>query len=120
MARNETKLWRKFKEKTPNIIRTRIENSASFGTPDLLGYNKNNTFFTVEMKVIKRYVKFSPHQKSFHIKHSKNSFILAETLAPCSVKLYEGSQILSLVSCTVVPEPLACDFNNISLYLDRL
>ena len=57
---------------------------------------------------------------SFHIKHSKNSFILAETLAPCSVKLYEGSQILSLVSCTVVPEPLACDFNNISLYLDRL
>ena len=59
-------------------------------------------------------------KKSFHIRHSKNSFILAETLEPCSVKLYEGSQILSLVSCTVVPEPLACDFNNISLYLDRL
>tara|TARA_B100000519_G_scaffold167498_1_gene151846 strand:+ start:5620 stop:5982 length:363 start_codon:yes stop_codon:yes gene_type:complete len=120
MARNETKLWRKFKEKTPNIIWTRIENSASFGTPDLLGYNKNNTFFTVEMKVIKRYFKFSPHQKSFHIRHPKNSFILAMTLEPCSVKLYEGSQILSLVSCTVVTKPLACDFDHISLYLDSL
>ncbi len=116
----EAKFYKYFKKNTPNISYTRIENTSALGTPDVLAYNKNNTFFTVEMKVIKRYFKFSPHQKSFHIRHPKNSFILAMTLEPCSVKLYEGSQILSLVSCTVVTKPLACDFDHISLYLDSL
>tara|TARA_R100000149_G_C5764474_1_gene67866 strand:- start:121 stop:291 length:171 start_codon:yes stop_codon:yes gene_type:complete len=47
----EAKLWSYVKKNFKNISWTRIENTTSFGTPDLLGYNKNNTFFTLELKV---------------------------------------------------------------------
>jgi hypothetical protein len=46
----ESKFWKEWKAFTPNILWTRIENMSSLGTPDLLGYNKNKTFFTVEVK----------------------------------------------------------------------
>ena len=73
----EAKLYQYFKKNTPNISYTRIENTSSLGTPDVLAYNKNNTFFTIEFKVTKsNSVRFSPHQISFHVKHPKNSFIL--------------------------------------------
>ena len=99
MVRNESELWYYLKKKTPNIIWTKIENTSHFGTPDLLGYNKNKTFFTVELKVTKRNkLKFSPHQLAFHIRHSKNSFILAIQLLDQGLKLYEGNQIESLVT----------------------
>jgi hypothetical protein len=49
--RLESKFWAKVKIETPEIKWTRIENTASFGTPDALGYNKNNHFFTCETKV---------------------------------------------------------------------
>jgi len=49
--RLESKFWAKVKIETPEIKWTRIENTASFGTPDALGYNKNNHFFTVETRV---------------------------------------------------------------------
>ena len=64
----EKKLWRELKNVTPEIKWTRIENTGALGTPDLLGYNKNLLFFTVELKVTKgNKVNFSPHQISFHI-----------------------------------------------------
>jgi hypothetical protein len=44
----ERKLWQKVKKFMPEISFTRLENLSSFGTPDLLCYNKKNTFFTVE------------------------------------------------------------------------
>jgi hypothetical protein len=44
----ESKFWKEWKAFTPNILWTRIENMSSLGTPDLLGYNKNKTFFTVK------------------------------------------------------------------------
>ena len=48
----------------------------SFGTPDLLGYNDNYTFFTVELKVARgNKITFSPHQIAYHFKHPKNNFI---------------------------------------------
>jgi hypothetical protein len=47
----ERKFWLELKKKTPNITWTRIENLALPGVPDLLGYNKNHLFFTVELKV---------------------------------------------------------------------
>jgi len=79
---------------------TRIENMSSHGTPDLLAYNKNNTFFTVELKVTKsNFVKFSPHQISFHVRHPKNTFILVSCAPPHEAKLYEGTSILQLVAC---------------------
>ena len=100
MPKPETKLWHELKRITPQITWTRLENSSVFGTPDLLGYNNNQHFFTVELKVIRgRKIKFSPHQIAFHKLHPKNSFILAKHLGPCTVKLYEGSRIMELAAC---------------------
>ena len=100
MARPETQFWQYWKKNTPDIIWTRLENMSSFGTPDLLGYNKNQFFFTVELKVTNRNsVRLSPHQIAFHIRHPKNSFILVKHLASSRLKLYEGSQVNQLVAC---------------------
>jgi hypothetical protein len=80
MSKPESNFWQYLKKNTPNISWTRIENTSALGTPDLLGYNKYKVFFTVELKVAKRNIKFSPHQISFHVKHPVNSFILVQTL----------------------------------------
>ena len=96
----ESRFWHEFKRITPQIKWTRIENTGSLGTPDLLGYNANGHFFTVELKVTRREkIKFSPHQISFHITHPKNSFILVKSLASSDVKLYEGKDIMELDAC---------------------
>ena len=96
----EVKLYKKLKAKTPKIIWNRVENISIVGMPDLLGYNANGHFFTVELKVTKsKKIKFSPHQIAFHVTHPKNSFILVETLDPRSgnrFQLYPGSGILAL------------------------
>ena len=96
----EVKLYKKLKAKTPKIIWNRIENLAIPGMPDLLGYNANSHFFTVELKVTKgKKLKFSPHQIAFHVTHPNNTFIIAETLDPRSrnrFHLYRGSRILEL------------------------
>ena len=70
-------------------------------------------FFTVELKVPTpkkpNFVRFSPHQISFHIKHKKNTFILvACTLELGLFRLYPGSRILELVDLGCKLEPLAC------------
>ena len=94
MVQNEAQLWKYLKNKTPQIIWVKVENTSHLGTPDLLGYNKNNTFFTVELKVTKgNKLSFSPHQIAFHIKHPQNTFIFAMQLLDQSLKLYEGNQI---------------------------
>ena len=95
----EAKFYKYFKKNTPNISYTRIENTSALGTPDLLGYNKYKVFFTVELKVAKRNIKFSPHQIAFHVKHPINSFILVQTPDACGLKLYEGLKIRELVAC---------------------
>ena len=83
----------------PEISFTRLENLSGFGTPDLLAYNKNGTFFTVELKVSKvNSVKLSPHQISFHVKHPHNSFILVSSDAYKDEKLYEGTRCLTLAT----------------------
>ena len=98
----EQKLYKKLKESTPNIIWNRIENLSIPGMPDLLGYNKSGTFFTVELKVTKsRKVRFSPHQIAFHKTHPKNSYILVQALGPCTTnrfQLFRGSRITELVA----------------------
>ena len=50
MIKLEKDLWRELKRNTPKISWTRLENWALLGTPDLLGYSPNGTFFTVELK----------------------------------------------------------------------
>ena len=100
MAKNESRFWQEIKKSTPKISWTRIENTSSLGTPDLLGYNINNHFFTVELKVTKsNRVTFSPHQIAFHVKHPLNTFIMVKHLASRDVKLYEGKVIEELVAC---------------------
>ena len=94
---------------------TRLENLSGFGTPDLLAYNKNHTFFTVELKVAKgNSVKFSPHQISFHVRHPKNTFILVSSERDSTTKLYEGSRCLQLVACGLKLE--ACCLGLESIY----
>ena len=98
--RNETKFWQEIKRNTPQISWTRIENSSVLGTPDLLGYNNNSHFFTVELKVTKsNRVTFSPHQIAFHVRHPNNTFIMVKHLVSRDVKLYEGKVIEELVAC---------------------
>ena len=97
---SEQKLYKKLKSATPKIIWNRVENISVVGMPDLLGYNANCHFFTVELKVTKgKKIKFSPHQISFHVAHPKNSFILVQTLGPCTgnrFHMYHGSCIMDL------------------------
>ena len=100
MLKPETKFWHELKRITPQIKWTRIENTSVAGTPDLLGYNANGHFFTVELKVTKsNSVRFSPHQITFHKLHPKNSLILVKHRGWCAVKLYEGSRIMELDAC---------------------
>ena len=95
----ESKFYNELKRNTPQIRWTRIENTSLPGTPDLLGYNTNHHFFTVELKVTKsNSLRFSPHQIAFHKLHPKNSFILAKHLAASTAILYEGKQIMELVA----------------------
>ncbi len=98
----EVKLYKKLKTKTPKIIWNRIENLTIPGMPDLLGYNANGHFFTVELKVTKsKKLKFSPHQIAFHVTHPNNTFIIAEALGPRAMNrfhLYHGSRIQALAS----------------------
>ena len=64
----ETKFWQDVRKIKSEIRWTRLENLSSLGTPDLLGYNNNGVFFTVELKVTKsNKITISPHQIAFHI-----------------------------------------------------
>ena len=117
----EAKLYQKLKTKTPRILWTRIENLSLLGCPDLLGYNDNSHFFTVELKIAKvNKLKFSPHQIAFHISHPKNTFIIAETLGPRLVKLFHGSRILELEACGFKLDACCSGLEACSLYLDSL
>ena len=121
MAKPETQFWHNWKKNTPNIIWTRLENSGAFGTPDLLGYNKNHFFFTVELKVTRgNRVTFSPHQIAFHVVHPTNSFILVKSLASRDVKLYEGKNIMELVACGLKLEACCLGLDACRLKLETL
>ncbi len=120
----EQKLYKKLKESTPNIIWNRIENLSIPGMPDLLGYNKSGTFFTVELKVTKsRKIRFSPHQIAFHKTHPKNSYILVQALGPCTTnrfQMFRGSRITELVACGLELEACCLGLDACSLELESL
>ena len=119
----ETKFWHEVKKSTPQISWTRLENLSSLGTPDLLGYNINGKFFTVELKVTKtNKIRLSPHQKAFHIKHPNNTFILIKALTGSrkGVKLYEGKNLMELDACGLKLEPLRQDLRACCSYLTWL
>ena len=77
MIKNERDLWKLLKKSSAGILFDRIENWAVLGVPDLLGYNQNKTFFTLELKATKgNKIRFSPHQVSWHLRHGPGAFIL--------------------------------------------
>ena len=77
---------------------TRLESWASFGVPDLLGYNDSCGFFMVELKVVHgNKIHFSPHQKLFHLTRTKRDFILVYQPSLKLVKLYESKSIPGLL-----------------------
>ena len=122
MARNESQFWQYLKKNTPTIKWTRIENTSSLGTPDLLGYNANNCFFTVELKVVKsgNKIRFSPHQISFHVRHPTNTFILVDDPTRARVCLYVGNQINDLIENGLKIKPKSETFEDCKTIFDRL
>jgi len=117
--RFESKFYNELKRITPQIRWTRIENTSAAGTPDLLGYNANWFFFTVELKVANgNKVRLSPHQISFHVRHPVNTFILVKTKAAC--RLYLGEQVKELFACGCSLEPVACGWKEVRLWLEDL
>ena len=120
----ERQLWKKLKNATTSISWTRLENWALFGTPDLLGYSSRGTFFTVELKSTglkkSNFVRCSPHQISFHIKHKKNTFVLVACALDQLVRLYPGKKILELVDSGLKLEPLACGLYSCVKFLEKI
>jgi hypothetical protein len=100
----ESKLYQKLKKNFTGFSLLRLENLSLLGTPDLLVYNNNRHFFTIELKVTKsKKVRFSPHQIAFHLRHPDNTFIIIEALGPCTpntfpISMYHGSRIRELVT----------------------
>jgi hypothetical protein len=103
----ETKFYAQVKRNFTEIQWTRLENLSVPGTPDLLGYNNNCHFFTVELKVTKtNKVTFS------------NTFILDACLKV--PKLYEGSCIRELVANGLKLEPRTQGWINSEEFLSKL
>ena len=119
--KNESKFYNEIKKNINQISWIRIENNSLFGTPDLLGYNNNSTFFTVELKVSKgNKISFSPHQIAFHFKHSKNTFILVKGQDPRRLKLFEGSMIRELLKVGFKSKALAQGYEDIKKVFNSL
>ena len=141
MAKPEAKLYKTIKNYPSSISWNRIENWAIPGIPDLLGYNKNQKFFTLELKWTKvDKVRLSPFQVAFHKKHPEGSFILVSrspnrgTSAAVLQKsnsgglergrahpifLYKGSQIMELVELGLKLQPIAAGLESCIAVLEN-
>ena len=117
----ERKFYQKIKRNFTEFSLIRLENNSLLGTPDLLVYNANGHFFTIELKVAKgNKVKFSPHQIAFHVRHPHNTFIMVEALDPCTVKLFRGSRIMELDACGLKLDACASGLDACRLMLSEL
>jgi len=122
----EAKLYKKLASQWSDFSFTRLENISLLGTPDLLVYNTNRHFFTIELKVTKgKKLKFSPHQIAFHVKHPDNTFIIAKTLGPLPsntspISMYHGSRIRELAACGLALEADACGLDACGLLLNQV
>ena len=117
----ERKFYQKIKKSFTNFSLIRLENNSLHGTPDLLVYNDNGHFFTIELKVTKsNKIKFSPHQIAFHVRHPDNTFIMVEALGSGTVKLFRGSRILELEACGFKLEACSLGLDSIYEFLSEL
>ena len=119
----EAKFYQQIKRNFKEFSLIRLENSSLLGTPDLLVYNNNGHFCTVELKVTKgNSIRFSPHQIAFHTRHNQNTFIIVKALGPCtpkssSISMYRGSRIRELAACGLTLEADACGLEACGLML---
>ena len=115
----ESKFYNELKRITPQIRWTRLENTSVLGTPDLLGYNTNQHFFTIELKIANgNRIRLSPHQISFHIRHPKNTFVLVKTKADCH--LYSGNQVRELFEKGLSVKPIVRGLRESCLYFENI
>ena len=119
--KNESKFYHEIKKNIPQISWIRLENAVLLGVADLLAYNVNCTFFTVELKVARgNKITFSPHQIAFHIRHPKNTFICVKGQGSRSPKLFEGAKIQELSKMGFKLKPLAQGYEDIKKILCSL
>ena len=119
--KSESKFYNEIKKNINQISWVRIENNSLFGTPDLLGYNDNSTFFTIELKVARgNKITFSPHQIAFHYRHPKNTFICVKGQDPRSPKLFEGSKVHELLNVGFKSRAIAEGYEEIKNVLGSL
>ena len=122
----EAKFYQNVKQNFKGISLIRLENISLLGTPDLLVCNTSGNFCTIELKVTKgNKLRFSPHQIGFHIKHPRNTFILAKALGPCSsntspISMYHGHRITELVACGLKLRACASGLDACGLMLQNL
>ena len=120
----EAKLYQKIRRSWSDFSLTRLENLSSLGTPDVLVSNSHGHFFTIELKVTKgNFISFSSHQLAFHVKHPKNTFILAEALGPRAANrfhMYRGSRILELDACGLKLDACCLGLEACGLMLNEL
>jgi len=144
MIKTERDLWKLLKKSSAGMLFDRIENWAVPGVPDLLGYNQNKTFFTLELKLTKaNKVRFSPHQVAWHLRHGPGALILVARSrnrdknatvtkmqhvgglragGPTHFFLYESRQIMDLVKHGLKTKPIVegLQVNEIIKYLNGL
>ena len=119
--KNESKFYNEIKKNIPQISWIRLENSVLLGVADLLAYNVNGTFFTVELKVARgNKIPFSPHQIAFHIRHPRNTFICVKGQGSRSPKLFEGSMIRELLKVGFKSKAIAEGYEEIKNVLNSL
>ena len=119
--KNESKFYNEIKKNIDQISWIRLENSVIHGVADLLAYNVNGTFFTVELKVARgNKITFSPHQIAFHFKHPKNTFILVKGQGSRALKLFEGSKIHELLNVGYKSRALAQGYEDIKKVFNSL
>ena len=119
--KSESKFYNEIKKNIDQISWIRLENNSLLGTPDILAYNTNHTFFTIELKVSKgNKISFSPHQIAFHFKHSKNTFILVKGQGSRSPKLFEGSKVHELSTSGCRTKPIAEGYEDIKKVFNSL
>jgi hypothetical protein len=122
----EAKFYQKIKRNFKDFSLLRLENISLLGTPDLLVYNNNRHFFTIELKVTKSSkVRFSPHQIAFHLRHPENTFIMVQALGPCTpntfpISMYRGSRIRELVASGLTLEACWSGLDACRLMLSKL
>ena len=122
----EAKFYQQIKRNFKEFSFIRLENSSLLGTPDLLVYNNNGYFCTVELKVTKgNSIRFSPHQIAFHTRHNQNTFIIVKALGPCtpkssSISMYRGSRIRELAACGLKLDACSLGLDACRLMLEEL